>query len=199
VHVKLKMSENSLFAILLRSPWWISIAIAAFIGMLAAVSLQRQYMIYGVFTGAPFLIVGLIAAWKQLRMPGAARVADTLGAVSSMSWRDFSNRIEEAFRQDGYQVDRLPGPQADFSMSKSGRTTLVSCRRWKAARNGIEPLRELYAAMQAREAQSGIYVTTGDISDTARKFANEKKIVLLGGAELAQLLLRVRAAKTASR
>ena len=28
--MKLKMSSNSLFAILLRSPWWISVAIAAF-------------------------------------------------------------------------------------------------------------------------------------------------------------------------
>ena len=27
--MKLRMSENSLFAVLLRSPWWISFAIAA--------------------------------------------------------------------------------------------------------------------------------------------------------------------------
>lgn len=189
--MKLKMAENSLFAILLRSRWWISIGIAAAIALLARASLRDEYVIYGALAGAPFLVIGIIAASRQLRAPGAARVAETLQAVGSMSWRDFSNLIEEAFRRDGYEVARLSGPQADFAMTRSGRTALVSCRRWKAASNGIEPLRELHAAMEAREAHESIYVTTGDITDNARRFANERKIRLLQGAELAQLLLRM--------
>jgi restriction system protein len=189
--VKLKMAENSLFAILLRSRWWISIAIAATIAVLARASLRADYAIYGALAGAPFLVIGIIAASRQLRAPSAARVADTLQAVGSMSWRDFSSLMEAAFRRDGYEIARLSGPQADFTMTRSGRTVLVSCRRWKAASTGIDPLRELYTAMEAREAQESIYVTTGEITDTARRFASEKKIRLLQGAELAQLLLRV--------
>jgi restriction system protein len=184
------MSENSLFAILLRSRWWISIAIAAAIAMLAAASLRGEYMIFGALTGAPFLVIGIMAASRQLRQPGAARVAETLQAVGSMSWRDFSNLMEEAFRRDGYEVARLSGPQADFAVTRSGRITLVSCRRWKASSNGIEPLRDLHTAMEGRDAQQSIYVTTGVITDTARRFAIEKKIRVLQGAELAQLLLK---------
>jgi restriction system protein len=189
--VKLKISENSLFAILLRSRWWISIAIAAAIAVLARASLRGEYAIYGAVAGIPFLVIGIIAASRQLRAPSAARVAEALEAVGSMSWREFSNLMEEAFRRDGYEIARLSGPQADFTMTRSGRTALVSCRRWKAASNGIEPLRELHTAMEVREAQESIYVTTGEITDTARRFANEKKIRLLQGAELARLLLRV--------
>jgi restriction system protein len=185
------MAENSLFAILLRSRWWISIAIAATIAALARASLRADYAIYGALAGAPFLVIGIIAASRQLRAPSAARVADTLQAVGSMSWRDFSSLMEAAFLRDGYEIARLSGPQADFTMTRSGRTVLVSCRRWKAASTGIDPLRELYTAMKAREAQESIYVTTGEITDTARRFASEKKIRLLQGAELAQLLLRV--------
>ncbi|MEN3296199.1 MAG: restriction system protein [Burkholderiales bacterium] len=188
--MKLKMAENSLFAILLRSRWWISIAIAAIIAVLARASLRDEYALYGALAGAPFLVIGVIAASRQLRTPSAALVADTLRSVGTMSWRDFSNLIEEAFRRDGYEVARLSGPQADLAITRSGRTALVCCRRWKAASTGIEPLRELHTAMEGREANESIFVTTGDITDNARRFANERKIRLLQGAELAQLLLR---------
>lgn len=193
--MKLKMAENSLFAILLRSRWWISIAIAVIIAVLARASLRGEFAVYGALAGAPFLVIGIIAASRQLRVPSAARVAETLQSVGSMSWRDFSNLIEEAFRRDGYEVTRLSGPQADFTITKSGRTALVCCRRWKAASTGIEPLRDLHTAMESREAHESIYVTTGDITENARRFAKERKIRLLQGAELAQLLPRADAVK----
>jgi restriction system protein len=197
--MKLKMAQNSLFAILLRSPWWISIAIAALIVVIARAALRDQFVLYGVFAAAPFIVIGIIAAWKQLRAPSAARVADTLQTVRSMSWREFSNTMENTFRDNGYEVTRLDGREADFAIIKAGRTALVSCKRWKAASNGVEPLRDLHAAMDARGAQESIFVTTGEISDNARRFAVEQKIRVILGAELAQLLHKAgRATKESS-
>ena len=115
-------------------------------------------------------------------------MADTLQAIGAMSWNEFSSAIESGFRRDGYAVTRLPGPAADFELVKGSRTVLVSCKRWKVARTGIEPLRELHAAKQARDAQHGIYVAAGEISDNARKFAAANGIQLLQGADLALLL-----------
>jgi restriction system protein len=189
-NVKLKMAENSLFAILLRSRWWISIAIAAAIATLAVVSLRGEYAIFGALTCLPFLVIGVIAASRQLRSPSSGRVTETLQQVTSMSWRDFSGLMEEAFRRDGYEVKRLSGSQADFAVTRTGRTAMVSCRRWKAASTGIEPLRDLHAAKEGREAHESIYVTTGDTTANARRYAHEQKIRLLQGAELAQLVLR---------
>ena len=186
--MKLRMARNSLFAILLRSPWWISFVIAA--GIFAA---ARSVLpdIYALFVALPFMVIGSLGGWKQLRAPGAAWVADTLGTLRAMSWNDFSSAIEEAFRRGGYEVSRLDGAGADLELAKAGRITLVSCKRWKAARTGIEPLRELYAAKRARDAHECIYVAAGEISDNAGAFAAEKNIRILHDAELAKLLARV--------
>src|SRR5437868_4469979 len=119
------MARNSLFAILLRSPWWISIGLAVLLPLIALAALPQPYAIYGISSGFPFLVIGIFAAWKQLRAPSRARVAATLDAVRAMSWREFSGAIEDAFRRQGYAVTRLAGPEADFAIVKSGRTTLV--------------------------------------------------------------------------
>jgi restriction system protein len=105
-----------------------------------------------------------------------------------MQWGDFSAAIEDAFRRDGYAVSRLNGAAADFEMTKAGRVSLVSCKRWKVARTGIEPLRELDAARRAREAHECVYVAAGEVTDNARAFAAQKNIRLAQGAELARLL-----------
>jgi restriction system protein len=188
--MKLRMHENSLFAILLRSSWWISFAIAA--GIVAAVRLVLPGVpvVYAVFAALPFIVIGAIAGWRQLRQPSARRVVDTLAKVREMSWADFSGALEDAFRRDGYSVTRLAGPAADFEMTKGGRTSLVACKRWKVARTGVESLRELDAAKREREAHECIYVAAGEITDGALKFAREKAIRIVHGPDLAKLLPR---------
>jgi restriction system protein len=188
--MKLRMSENSLFAVLLRSPWWISFAIAAGVVALSKAILPSIPVAYAVFAALPFIVIGVMAGWRQLRAPSAKRVANTLEAVRAMSWGDFSLAMEDAFRKDGYSVNRLNSAAADFEMTKAGRTSLVACKRWKVARTGVDPLRDLAAAKDAREANECIYVATGEVTDGARKFALEKKIRLVHGAELAKLLPR---------
>lgn len=190
--MKLKMSKNSLFAILLRSPWWVSMGVAGAIALVSLAALPKQYAVYGIISSWPFLLIGMIAAWKQARAPSAARVANTLEKICVMSWRDFSGIVEDAFRQDGYTVARLDSGDADIAISKAGKTALVSCKRWKAASAGIEPLRELHAAIERQEAHEGIYLTTGAVSDNAKRFATEKKIQVVQGADLARMLLAMR-------
>ena len=149
--------------------------------------------LYSVFVGLPFLVIGAVAAWRQLRAPSAERVAATLESLRALSWNDFSAALEDAFRRDGYSVSRLNIDGADLELTKSGRVSLVGGKRWKVARAGVEPLRELDAARHAREAHDCIYVAAGDITDNARAFAAEKRIRLLHDAELASMLPRPRA------
>jgi restriction system protein len=188
--MKLKMHKDSLFAILLRSRWWISFAIAGGIVVLVKLVLPAVPLGYPVFAALPFIVIGGIAGWRQLRQPSTARVADTIGKVRAMSWSDFSGALEEGFRRDGYTVRRLPGPAADFEMIKGGRTSLVACKRWKVAQTGIDPLRELDAAARAQQASESIYVATGAVTDGALAFARRNNIRLVHGPELAKLLPR---------
>ncbi len=85
-------------------------------------------------------------------------------------------------------MKRLDTVHADFELTQNSRTTLVACKRWKATRTGIEPLRGLHAAARAREAES-IYVAAGEVTDTARAFVAQQNIRLIQGAELAKLLV----------
>ncbi len=185
--MQLKMSENSLFAVLLRSPWWISFLIAIALGAGAYALFPRDMRALAPFVGLPFVVTGSMAAWRQWRAPGAARIVATLAAVESMAWREFAALVEAALIRDGYAVTRADGA-ADFVAVKGARTTLVSCKRWKAASLGIETLRELEAARRAQEAYEGMVIATGRVSDNARRFAIDRGMRILQGAELAQLL-----------
>ena len=150
--------------------------------------LPDAYAPYAMFASLPFIVIGTYAAWQQLRAPSAAQIAATLESLRALSWDEFSAALEDAFRRDGHSVSRLNIAGADLELTKSGRTSLVGCKRWKVARAGVEPLRELEAARHARETHECIYVAAGEITDNARAFAAGKNIRLLHGAELAKLL-----------
>lgn len=187
--MKLKMAKNSLFAILLRSPWWMSFALVAAIALAARALLPEPYGVFGVIGGFPFLVIGTMAAWRQLRAPSPARVAEALKAAGGMSWRDFSAAVEQGFARQGYTVTRLNSPAADFKLDKAGRITLVSGKRWKAASHGLEPLRDLVATQTAQDAQGSIYISLGAVTDNARRYAQAQGVMLLSENALAQLVM----------
>ena len=183
-----RMRENSLFAILLRSSWWISFAIAGAVTAVAMALLPVAHRSIGIVTGLPFVVIGCIAAWKQLQAPSRGRVENTLAAVRAMSWPEFSAAIEAAYRRQGYGVSAVSGTGANFEITREGRRALVSCKRWKVAHTGVEPLQALLAMKEARDARECIYVTAGEVTDNARAFAIKHAIKLVGGSELARLL-----------
>ena len=193
------MAPNSLFAILLRSSAWISFAIA---GAMAAASFAWLPAGYGGFGAAgtlPIFVVGCIAAWRQWHAPSTAQVEQTLQAALLMPWRDFANALERAWQSGGDTVERLNSPHADFRLTQKGRVTLVSARRWKAASHGVEPLRQLLAAMQAEGAPAGAYIAAqGTVSEAARAFANDNGLTLLPAATLVQLLHSTRTTSPAA-
>ena len=137
------------------------------------------------------VIVGCMAAWRQLRAPSASKVQALKDAAAAMSWRDFADALERSWQADGQSVKRLNLPAADLQLDKGGQTLLVNAKRWKAANHGVEPLRDLQALVAQREARAGVYVTLqGTISDNARSYAKEHGITLIDGDALAALLAK---------
>lgn len=180
----MKLPENSLFAILLRARWWVSFAIA-----LAVFVAVRAFFpaAAAAFMALPFAVIGVVAGWRQLRRPSAKRVAATLARARGLPWDGFCSELEQGFRRGGYSVKKANGG-ADFELTHQGFVTLVACKRWKAVRTGVEPLREFDAATRERGAHSRMYVAAGEVTDNAKAFAAEKKIRLIQDEELAQLL-----------
>jgi restriction system protein len=185
--LKFQMAKNSLFAVLLRSPWWVSMAIAMALAALVWVLLPAEYRVAGVLGCFPFVGIGVMAAWRQRHAPSAARVAQTAEAARAMAWPAFSALLEQAFQRQGYQVQRRSGA-ADFELERQGRRRLVSARRWKSAHTGVEPLRELTAARDAAEAPDALYIGLGELSENALALAAEQRIEVWRAAELAQAL-----------
>jgi restriction system protein len=186
--MKFQMHQNSLFAVLLRSRWWVSFAVAIGLFAIARLFIPEKYVFYAMFFPLPFLVIGCIAAWKQLQAPSASRIVQTAEALRNMNWGEFADAIELAYRKDGFTVNRLSGGDADFETIKGGRIGLVSCKRWKAARTGVEPLRDLDAMRAKRDAHECTYMTVGEISGNAIAFAKQKNIHLFREVELARLL-----------
>ena len=184
--MKFKMSEKSLFAVLLRSPWWISFVLVAVIALAAGALLPKEYAGVGMLGGFPFFVIGCMAMWRQRNLPSAAEVEKGMGMLSSMGWRDFSALLETAFTRQGYTVKHLNGA-ADMQLEKKGVLTVVSAKRWKAAALGVESLRELVAARDALEARNAVCITLGQVSAKAHEYAEQNRITLISDADLVAL------------
>ena len=184
------MAKNSLFAILLRSHWGLSLGIAAAIALLAAALLPGEYRIVGVLSALPFVVTGAIAIRRQWGLPSADEVAQTQQALATMPWPAFANLLEQAFARDGHAVQRGSADAVDFVLERKGRVMLVGARRWKSARTGLEALRALQMAREAADAPDALYIGLGELTDSARPFAAEHRIAIWQAAELAQALRR---------
>lgn len=184
------MAPNSLFAILLRSRWWLSFVLAGIVTLLCLALLPARIAPFGVLTTTPLWIVGSMAAWRQLRAPSPAAVERLLSACARQNWRELAQQLESAWRAEGYSVQAVNQGVVDFRLERAGQVTLVSARRWKAAHHGIEPLRELEAARARHAAAQAVYVALQPLGENAALYARDQQLVLLSGPQLAALLAK---------
>jgi len=182
--MKWQLPNNSLFAILARQPWWVSalIAVGSFGGLRLLIPEGMA-----LFAAMPFAGIAIYALVQQLRRPGAKNVAKTLERARGLSGEGFVSALETGFKREGYDVTRMDGA-ADLVLRREGLVTLVACKRWKAMRAGIEPLREFDAATREHGPVGRIYVAAGEVTENALVFAKEKNIRLVQEEELARLL-----------
>jgi restriction system protein len=189
--VKLKMADNSLFAILLRSPWWASFLLAGAITAATAALAPDGFKAMGAVAALPLFGVGAVAAWRQWKAPSAARMAQQAAALRAMNWREFSAALEQHWRDQGARVQAVTGLEADFCVEHQGQAVLVSARRWKAGSHGAEPVAQLAAAMRKRGLSAAQYlVAQGTVSDSARALARSEGVALIEGDALVRMLLQ---------
>ena len=186
------MAENSLFAILMRSRWWISFAICAAVALISFAAFPKDIAPFAALGAFPFFIVGCIAAYKQLRAPSAAQAQQLLDECAALPWKQFSQRLAAGWQAEGYGVEFLNQNGADLRLTRKGQTTVVQAKRWKAANQGLEPLRELQAQQQKLEASHAVYVTLQPLTENAAAWAKQQQIALLGPTEIALLLAKAK-------
>lgn len=187
--MRLKMSENSLFAILLRSSWWVSLLVALFVATLSRAVLPDAYWIYGAAGALPFLLISALAARRQWRTPGAKAIARTTEACRAMSRTAFTGLLGQALEREGHTVRTVAG--GDLLAEKAGRRTLFGCSRWKAASSGVEALKTLEADADRHGAHDTVFVALGEVGEAARAHARQNGIRLLQAEGLTPLLARL--------
>ena len=198
--MKLRMAEKSLFAILLRSHWGISLLVAIGFVAVSRALLPEQYWLLGAMGGGPFWVIAAMAAWRQRNRLPAQRVEQVLSAVAALSWKDLAQAVDAGFTRDGWSVQRVPNARegdADFIIRRGTITAVVAARRWKAARVGEEQLRQLIASRDAQGASQCVLLTLGQVPENTLALARAQRVQLMQGEPLAQLLRDVGAAKPA--
>ena len=104
--MKFKMAPNSLFAILLRNPWWCSFVLVAVICAVSAALLPKEVVVFGVIGAFPFVVTGGVALKRQWNKPSTAAVEADMARIAGLSWRDFSRELEAKFAAQGYEILR---------------------------------------------------------------------------------------------
>ena len=183
-----KLPRNSLFAILLRSPWWISFAIAGALSLIAMALLPVAYRAVGALSSLPFVVIGIMALRRQWDLPGAQEIERARQVLTELNWQQFEPLAQAALTEPGCVVRKHPGGTAEFVIHDSKGCRLVSARRWKSARLGVESLRELTQAFDDVGASAGVVMFLGEITEPAAKFAASNRIEIWGAADLARRL-----------
>jgi restriction system protein len=177
--MKWKMSDRSLFAILLRSPWWMSFLLVAAISLASSALLPTEYKVVGALCSLPFAVIGAMAAWRQRNLLSPAQADALQSAMAAMHWREFSPLLSQAFVHQGYTVTALSQGLADFKLTRQGQTTLVCAKRWKAAAWGMDNLQALLSERDARDATHLMCVSLQAMPQALKSFAAQNRVTWL--------------------
>jgi restriction system protein len=177
-------AKESLFQILLRQPWWVTLVVAFLVFAIT----RLIYPPVAPFAAFPFVVLCGIIAFRQFRGAAPLDAHERLEKLRAMDWDEFSARITHAYRKRGYAVHAASARDYDFRLTKDSRVTLLQCRRWKVNQVGVGPLRELLKAVEREDASHGICIAAGDFSAPARALIATEPVTLIAGAELVALV-----------
>ena len=145
---------------------------------------------FGVVVAVSLITAAAIATRSRHRRKSEGPAAD---AIARADWREFERLTADALRGVGYEVMENAGSHAhadggvDLVAHRDGKTYLVQCKHVRAPVN-VGVVRELFGEMAARRADGCIVASSNSFSTPARKWASDKQVELLDGADLASLL-----------
>lgn len=180
-----KMSENSLFAVLLRSAWWYGIAIGLALIAISLILFSGQFLIFGITGAIPFFVIAGIAGYKQSKQPSRERVQEVYDQTRKMNAKQIANKIAAPYIEARYDSEPFKGDAADLLLVRGNRSYLLCAKRFKVGNTGVEPLKKLVAVGEKVEATGYLYVALGEISDAAVDYANQNDVEIIQATRLA--------------
>jgi restriction system protein len=139
---------------------------------------------------ATLIVVWGVVWWQGRRENLRPLLPLTLDQLYNLPPADFEQYVARLFRQKKYKVT-VRGRSGDLGvdlvlMRQGGKRAIVQCKRY---RNTIGPeiVRELYGTLIHEGVSHAFLVTTADISESARAWAQGKPMTLIDGATLVDI------------
>ena len=151
---------------------------------------------------APWAPFFFLVAWVRLVADATlnSRRLDRqtgIGSIRDLQWREFEDLLFEAYRRRGYRVQKTPGGAdggVDLILQGDDGRILVQAKQWKVRSVGVGKVRELFGVVNAERADSGILVTSGNVTQAGKQFARRNGIQVVEGRELEKLIRSVQPA-----
>src|SRR3954471_19113295 len=93
-------APNTLFGLLMRQPWWVTLLVAGALFWLT----YAFFPPIAPFVSVPFVALALYIAVMQWRKGSPADLEEHLQTLRDLSWEEFSARVVGAYQDRGYTV-----------------------------------------------------------------------------------------------
>lgn len=128
--------------------------------------------------------------WQSREKPVTAVAPLDIEQLYALQPYEFERYVADLFRQKGYRV-KLHGRRGDNGVDlrltqANGKQAIVQCKRYRKS-IGPDIVRELYGTLMHERVAHAFLVTTADISDAARTWAQGKPMTLIDGQTLAHI------------
>jgi restriction system protein len=175
---------------LVLAPWWVSLALA-FIAY-AVLKNIRPFAPLAPLVGFVLIAIAVISALRSLANRRMLDRQTGIDSLRALPWKQFEDLLGEAYRRQGYKVTEALGGGADggvdLVLQRSGKVTLVQCKRWRGQPVPVQTVRELYGVMIDQRADAAKLVATTSFTSEAITFARGKPIELIDSDALLQLI-----------
>lgn len=160
-------------------------------GLSGAFALTGRNVLWVVALG-----VAIAATLGAIRRRLDRRLFNATLSLDDLTWSEFESYLAEYFRRRGSSVTTRGGAVADGGVDlvlddASGRR-IVQAKHWKARSVGVVPLRALWGVLDDERAQGAVVVTSGEFTPDAVRFAEGKRLELIGRDRLLRLVAEVK-------
>jgi hypothetical protein len=198
--------DRAVSALVNRVPAWVvGVIVLAFypgFGLLLPIALGWSgYWLLGVNFLGVFVAFVLGLGWLGPELQAARRrdLLDWSSDLRNVSGEEFEWLVGEVFQREGWNVN-LTGKQEhgdgniDLELTRGHDHKIVQCKAWQSWRVGVKEIRGFGGTLLRKSlpGEAGIFVTIADVSQDARKEAEEMRIELIDRAGLLTRMDRIR-------
>ncbi len=134
----------------------------------------------------------VVSSFKKKKRNSFFAQKETLADIKGLTWKEFEQFVGRLFEKMGYRVEVTGGLKdngVDLVLAKDGKSHVVQCKKYRERRATLSMVRDFYGAKASKgNREKGYFVTTGDATLEAKKFAEENSIEVIDGPRLMEYL-----------